>query len=563
MNHSASNLLNNSTNQQINISTIYWKVGILIAVSVFAYYPVILSLTRTWSGRNDYSHGFFVLPISLYFVWHGREKLKHIPIQPCILGGIIPTIIGSLMLLLGRISSVNTVQQISTIIILPGLVLMILGTRYLRSLSLPLFYLCFMIPPIIDLSISKIHWPFQLFSAALAAKLLEFIKIPVFHHAQFLELPNITLEVANACSGVRYLISIIAIGIPLAFFTQKTCRRKVLLIVLAVIVGILANPMRVTLVGIWIYYSGKATHGPFHLFQGLFVSGVGFIFLFIAAWLLNKIPSSKITQTSQNAIVSNDTPYLSLRGTKSRSNHIGLGQAYDDTLYRHNYKLTSEFMLNLKQFNRAWLTAVSFILALGGFLYFYCPLPIPLKSPLNEFPLTIGEWKGENNSDCIKPFSIQGADFEIARVYRNASGREIKLQIAYFESQQQDRELIHYTLQKLYDNNEEIAIQKDAYSSIRVNKSLLQDGSQNSLILYWYDLNGRIIADKYKAKFITAIDGLIHKRTNGAIIIVSTKLPQHDEMQKVLDDEIDFIQNLTPALKNHLPSLTWSKLFNE
>src|SRR4030042_5613858 len=125
MNQTTTQTLNNSTNEHINHSTVFWKVGILIVVFAFAYFETILSFFKTWSGRDDYSHGFLVLPISLYFVWHEREKLKNIPIQPCILGGIIPTVIGSLMLLLGRISSVTTVQKISIIIILPGLVLMI------------------------------------------------------------------------------------------------------------------------------------------------------------------------------------------------------------------------------------------------------------------------------------------------------------------------------------------------------------------------------------------------------------------------------------------------------
>jgi len=103
------------------------------------------------------------------------------------------------------------------------------------------------------------------------------------------------LEVAEECSGVRYLISIIAIGIPLAYFTQRGWWRKVALVITAVIIGILSNGVRVAFVVLCAYYYGKNNiQGPLHMFQGLFVSIVGYIFLFISAWLLYKISLSKV-----------------------------------------------------------------------------------------------------------------------------------------------------------------------------------------------------------------------------------------------------------------------------
>src|SRR4030042_4270955 len=256
------------------------------------------------------------------------------------------------MLLLGRISSVTTVQQISIIIILPGLVLMILGTRYLRALSLPLFYLIFMIPSIIDLFISKIHWPCQLFSAVVAGKILKIINIPILQNAQYLELPNMTLEVANACSGVRYLISIIAIGIPLAYYTQKHWTRRVALLSLAITVGIIINPIRIALVGIWGYNGGKILHGPMHIFQGLFVSVVGFISLFCLARLFSKIP------------------YKDVRKSRTAEGEI-----------------SNRLNTYAKQFNRAWILTIIFLLSLSGYLFLYSPQHIPLKAPLEDLPL--------------------------------------------------------------------------------------------------------------------------------------------------------------------------------
>jgi exosortase len=120
--------------------------------------------------------------------------------------------------------------------------------------------------------------------------MLNALNVPVFQHSNYLDLPTISLEVARACSGVNYLVSIIALGIPLAYFTQKTWLRKIVLVLSGVIVGIIINSIRVTLIGIWAYRGGEIVHGPLHIFQSFFVSVIGFIFLIIFAVILNKIP---------------------------------------------------------------------------------------------------------------------------------------------------------------------------------------------------------------------------------------------------------------------------------
>jgi exosortase len=167
------------------------------------------------------------------------------------------------------------------------------------ALAFPLAYLILMVP-ILDEVIDKIHWPFQLFSARMGSILLRIFDIPFFLKVNYFELPNMTLEVAEECSGVRYLISIIAIGIPLAYFTQKGWWRKIVLVATAVIIGILANGVRVALVVLCAYYYGENNiQGPFHIFQALFVSVVGFVFLFILAWFLSKIPFPRVESVQE------------------------------------------------------------------------------------------------------------------------------------------------------------------------------------------------------------------------------------------------------------------------
>lgn len=497
---------------------IWVKIGLLAGAFIFAYIPAISLLVGTWLGRDDSSHGFLVPFISLYFVWTKRERLSQIPIMPNISGGITIIFIASILLIMGSVSGVAIAQEMSILLVIPGIVLLLLGMPYIIALALPLTYLIFM-SPILNVFLDKIRWPLQLFSAKFAGIILKYVGIPAYQYRNYIELPNITLEVADVCSGVNYLISIIAIAIPIAYFTQKSWQRKTVIISSAVIIGILANVARIILIGIWTTYNiGENSHGPNHIFRGLFVSVIGFVFLFIAAWVF--------AETSPLSVIKSNT---------------------------EKRIATSGLTVNIQQFNKAWLIAIALLLSIGGYLFLYNPQPIPLKRNFKELPIAIGDWKLANTEYQKNLFEVHGADAEVIKVYKNTSGREIKLYIGYFESQRQDKELINYRLQGLYNNAREIKILADSYGQIKVNEAILQNASQNLMVLYWYNINGRIIANNRRAKFITALDGLIHRQTNGAIIMVYANLKDSDDQNRASKDMKEFVEEIIPVIHNYLP----------
>jgi EpsI family protein len=507
---------NNSIASSPTASLKIWvKVAILIAAFVYSCFPAIRALVKTWSVQDVYSYGFLVPVISLLWIWQERIKLRQIPVKPSFIGGTIVLMVGSLMLVLGEVSSAAIVQELAVVVIIPGLVLMLLGTQFYLALFLPLSFLILMVP-ILNGFIDRLHAPFQLFAAATAVKLLSVAGIPVFRSGNFIELPNITLEVTNACSGVRFLISIMVLSVPLAFITQKSWMQKALLLFLAIVIGVVSNPIRVTLVTLWAYYGDGDIHGPSHILQGYVVYQIGLIILFICAWLLCKFP---LSNTKQHA--------------KSERTNTFEGS-------------------DLNKFHQAWLVSFIWLLVLGVSPYMFKSEPVQLKARLHELPVIIGEWKDAGiKSNAPYPI-LPGADVEFARIYRNASGREITLRIAYFESQGPDKKLIYYKLQALNENNEELTILKDSHRAVAVNKTVLHGGPQDSFILSWYALNGRIIANQYMAKLMTAFQGLVYRRTNGALIIVSspTLAGGTEGTQR---DVVSFVQDLLPVLDGFIP----------
>ncbi|MBI5588789.1 MAG: exosortase W [Deltaproteobacteria bacterium] len=492
-------------------------VFILAAVFLFGFYGAASSLVATWNGRDDYSHGFLVPLISLYFVWADRRRLGSLTPAPNLAGGLFLTLAGALMNAAGGIGGVMLVQQISILVIIPGLVLLLLGTRFLKALALPLLYLVLMVP-LLDPVIKRIQWPFQLLSAAAASDVLTLLGVPVFNRAQYLELPTVTLEVADVCSGVRYLVSIIALTIPLAYFTQRGWKKKGLLFVLAVLIGIFTNILRVILIGLWSYFGGTVVHGPMHLFQGLFVSVVGMVFLFIIAMALSRAPSADA--------------------------HI------EDQALKNE---EAGPVLNASRFNIAYFIAIAMLLGQLVYLHTYTSRPVPVKRNLNAMPMDIGGWTGMDISRTEAPFSPPSVDSELARIYRNASGRAITLYVGYYATQMQDKEMIHDSMRKLYEDAGNIKLPTASMGQVSVNETTVKAAGGGTMALYWYDINGRILSSNYTAKLYTAAGGLFKRRTNGAVVITSTIPANPADSEAALNDELDFAGKLLPLLRDYLP----------
>lgn len=471
----------------------------------------------TWWVRDDYSHGFLVPLISLYLVWYRRESLKRLEHQPAFFFGISVVIAAGLMLVLGERGGMITLQELSFVVMIAGLVLCLLGKNYLKALGFPIVYLLFMIP-IADWVIKPLHWGFQLMTAKIGVGLLQTLGFTAYLENQYIVLPNITLEVAQACSGISYLISIIAIGIPLAYVTQKNVWCRVILVVSAVAIGVVANWIRVAAIGVWAYYGGTVVHGPFHIFQALFVAQLGFIALFAGAWLLSRIPAGSSKSEMVKRVYAQRSP--------------------------QKYSLADP----LRVLKRSWVATLMIFSGLAVYLTFHHLSPVPLKADLALFPPSFGNWNRVEIPDVQEVlFRVEGADQELKRVYRNSLGHTIQLYVAYFESQHQSKEFINYLTAPLHDNVTSVSISTGG-QTMTVNQILLKGERGAHRAFFWYDLSGRVVANWYQAKLMTSLDALTRGRTNGAFILV-TSIHKDEALR---DEEIAFIRELVPILRRFI-----------
>ncbi len=264
------------------------QASVLAAAFALLYAPILAMLVRAWLDNGIYRHGFLVPFISGYLAWVKRDRLRALTPAPSFLAGAPLMILAAAMLLVGKFAAeIAILEELSLMPMITGLVLALLGWAHLKALALPIGYLFFMIPVLAD-GTDWVHWPFQLLAAHGGVWLLQSLGLAALVEGVYIVLPRITLEVAEACSGIRFMISVIAIGIPLAYLTQRTWPRRVALVAFGVLVGIFANSLRIAAIGVVAYYWGVVLHGPFHIFQVMFVSWVGYGALFLGAWFLGR-----------------------------------------------------------------------------------------------------------------------------------------------------------------------------------------------------------------------------------------------------------------------------------
>lgn len=262
------------------------SIALSVAAFAFLYRAVIAKLVYDWINDGNYSHGFLIVPVAAYLVWERRKKLTATPIAPSIFGLVL--LAGSLATLTAGILGAELfLSRVSMIGVVAGTVLFTTGWRYLRVLMFPLAFLLLMIP-IPAIIFNEIAFPLQLLASRGAEVTLSTAHIPVLREGNIIVLANTTLEVAEACSGIRSLISLVTLAIIYGYFTDDRIWARVALTLAAVPVAVAANAARVAGTGVAAHYYGpEAAEGFFHTFSGWILFVVAFVMLFAIQKLLS------------------------------------------------------------------------------------------------------------------------------------------------------------------------------------------------------------------------------------------------------------------------------------
>lgn len=241
---------------------IVWFATLLIA----AYFPVLKHLVEQWSTDEDVSHGFFVPLVAGLVAWQRREEILAQEYQPAWWGlGLMAW--AALQGYAGMLGAELFLQRTSFLIALVGLLLVVGGTRLVRVLAFPLLLLPFMIP-IPSVIYNQITFPLQLFASQVAEFCLGLVGIPVLRDGNVLELASQKLNVVEACSGIRSLLSLSFLSLVYAYFFDSKVWMRWVLLAATVPVAILANSGRVAITGVLSEIDPKLAQGVFHSMEG-------------------------------------------------------------------------------------------------------------------------------------------------------------------------------------------------------------------------------------------------------------------------------------------------------
>lgn len=253
----------------------------LAAAGAVLYGQVVPWMVQDWARDENYSHGFLVPVISAYLLWARRDELAEAAAEAkgSLLGLLM--CLGSLaQLIVGRAGAEFFLQRSSLVLLLFGAVLWLWGWPMFRVTWFPLAFLFFMVP-IPYLIYDSIAFPLKLLAARVATDSLFLLGVPVFREGNIIHLASQTLEVADACSGIRSLVSLLALGVVYAYFTESSRWKRAVIVLSTIPIAIVANALRVTGTGILTHYvSPKAAEGFFHTFSGWLVFVVAFVLLF-------------------------------------------------------------------------------------------------------------------------------------------------------------------------------------------------------------------------------------------------------------------------------------------
>ena len=489
------------------------EVLFLLASIGFCYWSIFVALIGQWWSNDIYSYAFLVPAISLYMAWLGRENLVAIKPAPEFVrgGGILLS--GLLGLVLGNAGNILLLQECSFLVTLTGLVVLVWGSECLGILWFPIGYLVFAIP-VWGLIVEPFVMDSRLLSASIASALLQAVGIPTYHEGIFIQLPAAMLEVARECSGVNYLIAVTAIGIPVGMLYLRGWSKRIVLLFSALVIALLSNGLRIAAIGFNINFNlSDDSHGPFHIFQGLVVSVVGYLAIFGVLSILRR----------------------------------GEGQPNVAALEQFHRGKQSGWRFEPHISFRAAAGAGALLLILvGGYLRL--PIqPVQIHQGLDHFPSNIGLWSSTLAKD--EELMKLSSDEILTRHYYSTDQVSVQLYIAYFAAQSQSRKLTGYEVETFLRGEDPVEIGVQSIAGLEMRRTLQRRGNSFRLVLSWYEIDGESRVDTGWMLLRTIRNAIVYRRTNGALIAVACDL---DNMQKlpVCSEKVEaFIQSAMPEIK--------------
>jgi exosortase len=257
-----------------------WQAALVAVLVAWLYASILFHLGKQWSNDANFSHGFFVPLFSLFVLWQDRRTLLSRPRVPSSWGLLI-ILFALSVLVVGVLGAELFLSRISLLLLIAGLVIFFGGRPMFRALLFPWAFLVLMIP-LPAIVFSQVTLPLQMLASKLAALILPWLGVPVFREGNIINLPAMPLEVAEACSGIRSLLSLMTLAIIYGYLAETRMWLRMALVLASIPIAVVANSLRIVGTGVLVQYADPdKAEGFFHIFSGwlVFLVSLGMLFL--------------------------------------------------------------------------------------------------------------------------------------------------------------------------------------------------------------------------------------------------------------------------------------------
>lgn len=510
---------------------------ITVALLGYMYADSVIFMIGQW-GRDDYSHGPFIPLISAFLVWQRRQRLAKTEFNGSWWGTMV-ILPGLLLFAAGNLATLYVLSHLSLWIMIVGLVLSFFGTKFFRELVFPLAYLLTAIPMPIFLH-NGLSASLQLWSSALGVGVLQFINVTAFREGNVIDLGPVQLQVAEACSGIRYLFPLTALALLCAYFFRDRMWKRIALVLSALPISVFVNGLRIGIVGVLVEWNGpQAAEGFLHLFEGwlLFLATLGL--LVVEMWALSRVhPLSGSRGLLAHFQIYEDQDRASPASPEPRSSSMTMTSGFTIPAYIGSVSLV--------------ILAVFFAWSMGD----RQERP-PARAAFVDFAMRIGNWHG--NTLPVEPQLISTLRFDdyLLADYAESEKAPVTLYIAYYRSQRNGRSA-HSPSSCIpgggweITSHDRVILPADG-RAIPVNRVLIQKDREKQLVLYWFKQRDRQLASEYSVKWYLLWDALTKQRSDGALIRLSASVLPGEAEKEVEHRILQLARQIQPQLTRYIP----------
>ncbi len=502
-------------------------VILALLTATIAYWGGLNNLHSRWTSQAEYSHGYMVFLVAIYFIWEKKDTLASAGVTGS--GWGLPIIaIAMMALLIGEISALYIVIHYSLLLFLIGLSLLIFGKNTRQVLpSIGLIIFVIPLPYVIEVALTA---KMQLWSSSLGVNFIRLFDIPVYLSGNVIDMGDFELHVVEACSGLRYLFPLVSLGYIAVYFYRASLWKRAVVFVSTVPITIIMNSVRIGVVGLLVEHFGtKAAEGFIHDFEG-WVIFMACALILIAEVMVLEFFTTKLSIRDVFA----ETP---------KKKHTAPGKK------RYKYHKTFPLACSIP------LLAISILL-----IHAIDSRKAPTLPQVNlaTFPAKLQGWVGYRESLSQIVVDTLGVTDYLKINYYNPkySDDPVNLYVAYYKNQRKGVSPHSPKVCMPGGGWEIVDFMRTELDGLPVNRVIIRKGLEEQLVYYWFIERGLPVANEYIKKWWLLKDAIVHNRTDGSLVRIVTRIDKKSGLAAAEDRAAKFIQIANSALIETLPNKT-------